>query len=52
MEYRYYSSRSATTGSTRVARMAGMSVANNAMPASTVDTIVNVAGSVAPTPKS
>src|SRR6476646_5352543 len=41
-----HSSRSATTGSTRVARSAGMSVAASAIDASRTDTPTNVVGSV------
>lgn len=47
-----YSSRRATTGSTLVARIAGTSVARNAIPMSSADTRPNVIGSVAPMPNS
>ena len=45
-----YSVRSATIGSTRVARRAGRRHASNATVRSTIDTPVNVSGSVGDTP--
>lgn len=45
-----YSARSATIGSTRVARRAGMRQANNATTNSTIETPVNVSGSVGEMP--
>ena len=45
-----YSARSATIGSTRVARLAGMRQASNATTNSTIETPVNVSGSVGEMP--
>jgi protein SCO1/2 len=45
-----YSARSATIGSTRVARRAGMRHANSATPSNTIETPVNVSGSVGEIP--